>query len=83
VFEFEDTDFPALGRDAVYYVRALEEPSPKVNADTLRCERDAEGACLRTRPCRPGGSSSDECLAPERARAWSSPIFVDRAAAGA
>ena len=79
VVEFEDPDFAGAGRDSVYYVRALEEPSDHVNGDPLRCLRDADGACLSTRPCRPGGSGpdADECLASERARAWSSPIFVD------
>lgn len=79
VVEFEDPEFAAAGRDSVYYVRVLEEPSPQVNAANLRCELDANGVCRATRPCRPGagGENADECLAPERARAWSSPIFVD------
>jgi hypothetical protein len=78
--EFDDPDFTSAGRDAVYYVRALEAPSLQVNADPLRCERDADGACTATHPCRAGGSGADadECLDLERARAWSSPIFVDQ-----
>ncbi len=83
VVEFEDDDFEAGGRDSVYYVRALEEPSGLVNGDPLRCERDASGSCLETRPCRSrvrGDDSEepDECIALARARAWSSPIFVDQ-----
>jgi hypothetical protein len=79
VVEFEDVEFAVSGRDAVYYVRALEEPREHVNGDPLRCVRDADGVCLATRPCRPGGTGSDadECLAPSQARAWSSPIFLD------
>jgi hypothetical protein len=80
VVEFEDPDFLLAGRDSVYYVRAVEEPSEQINADPLRCERDANGACLSTRPCRSGGTGAeaDECLGVERARAWSSPIFLDQ-----
>jgi len=77
---FDDPDFAVAGRDSVYYVRAVEEPGEHVNADNLRCERDADGRCVATRPCRSG--DGDECLAPERARAWSSPIFVDFAGRG-
>ena len=77
--EFEDPDFGATARDNVYYVRVLEEPSELINGDPLRCERDSDGVCLSTRPCRSGTDDglADECLALERARAWSSPIFVD------
>ncbi|MFP8877357.1 MAG: hypothetical protein VCB99_10740, partial [Myxococcota bacterium] len=76
---FEDPEFGATARDSVYYVRVLEEPSELVNGDPLRCERDSDGVCLSTRPCRSGADDglADECLALERARAWSSPIFVD------
>ncbi len=76
--EFEDAEFSTAGRDSVYYVRAVEAPSPQVNGDPLRCERDPAGDCIATRPCRTGGDDADECLSPAGARAWSSPIFVDR-----
>jgi hypothetical protein len=75
--EFEDLDHAVGGRDSVYYVRAVEQATPHVNADNLRCETDASGVCVSTKPCRPG-SGSDKCLAPIGARAWSSPIFVDQ-----
>jgi hypothetical protein len=79
-FDFEDPDHAASGRDAVYYVRALQEPTPAINADTLRVERDAEGRALAVRPCHGGfrTAADDDCLAPARERAWSSPIFVDQ-----
>ena len=72
---FDDPEFTAGGRDTVYYVRAIEPPAPAVNADGIRCERDAEGRCLEATLCsrRPG----DDCLGTEEPRAWSSPIFVD------
>ncbi len=79
VVEFEDSEYAGAGRDTVYYVRALQEPTPHVNGAGLRCERDAAGNCLRVRPCRVG--AGDDCLAADQARAWSSPIFVDFAAA--
>ena len=79
VVRFEDPEFAATGRDAVYYVRALEEPSPAINGANVRTEFDADGNALRTSPC--FGSyrtdPDDDCLAPVRERAWSSPIFVD------
>ncbi len=81
VARFEDPDFAAAGRDAVYYVRALQEPTPAVNGANLRTEFDAEANALRTRPCYGDFRTSpdDDCLAPVQERAWSSPIFVDRA----
>jgi hypothetical protein len=70
---FEDRDYPVVGRDALYYVRAIQEPSPAVNADGLRC--DDEGNC---RPCYGDYRTSpeDDCLAPTEERAWSSPIYL-------
>jgi hypothetical protein len=76
---FEDAEHATAGRDGVYYARAIEEPSLAVNAANLRCEYDAEGNCLRMRPC--WGDfrtpASDECLDSNEERAWSSPIYVD------
>lgn len=78
--EFEDPDFPASDRDAVYYVRAIQEETPQINGDPLRCERDESGACIKVDRCRAGASDrTDDCLSPAEARAWSSPIFVDAA----
>ncbi len=71
--EFEDPDFVQAGRESVYYVRAFETEKPTVNAATLRCKDSANSICERTTPCTRG----DECLAPDRPRAWSSPIYVD------
>jgi hypothetical protein len=62
---FTDPVFDAGGRDAVYYVRAVEEPSLAVNYDGIRCQ-DAP--------------LDDDCLGETQQRAWSSPIFVDHAA---
>jgi len=43
VITFEDLDFRPTGRDALYYVRAIQEKTPMVNGGTLRCEYDAQG----------------------------------------
>ena len=75
VVEFEDPDFATAGRDAVYYARVLQEPTPHVNGDPLRCTRDSEGRCTAVRTC--AGDGEDACLDAAQARAWSSPIFVD------
>jgi len=72
VVQFEDPTFAATGRETLYYVRAIQEPTPAVNADPLRCERDAAGRCLEADPC-PRGR---DCLAPAEERAWSSPIHL-------
>ena len=77
---FEDPDFAGSGRDAVYYVRALEEPSLAINGANQRAEFDAEGNVLRTDPCHGGyrTDADDDCLAPVQERAWSSPIYLDQ-----
>ena len=64
------------GRDTLYYARAIEAPSLAVNADNLRCERDASGECSSIDICL-DEPDDDGCLAPTEQRAWSSPIFVD------
>jgi len=72
---FTDPDFQTSGRDALYYVRAIETPSPAVNADNLRCERDETGRCISVHACL-DVPNSDDCLADTEQRAWSSPIFL-------
>jgi hypothetical protein len=73
--EFSDPDFNTSRRDAVYYVRAIEEPSEAVNGALLDCEYDESGTCISINP-RPV-SNDDDRLSPIEERAWSSPIFVD------
>jgi len=78
--EFDDPDFVAGGRDTIYYVRAIQEPTPAVNAAGLRCTYDAQGNCTRVNPCYGDYRTpyADDCLTPNEERAWSSPIYVRR-----
>ncbi len=78
--EFEDPAFGTGGRDVLYYVRAIEESSPAVNAGGIRCQG---AACDKVKPCYGNWrtSSNDDCLSPNEERAWSSPIFLDFAKA--
>lgn len=75
---FDDPAFVAGARPALYYVRAIQEPTAQLNADNLRCTRDASGFCT-ARLCQAGyAGAGDDCLAQSEERAWSSPIFVER-----
>jgi Protein of unknown function (DUF3604) len=76
---FDDREFVEAGRDALYYVRALEEPSLAQNGNPLEPERDAEGRTVATHLCTPERIDAGGCPAPVQERAWSSPIFVDLA----
>ena len=60
--EFADDEFSLRARDAVYYVRAIEEPTPAVNGAGFATEL---------------GSPDDDRLGAVEERAWSSPIYVD------
>ncbi|GIW43558.1 MAG: hypothetical protein KatS3mg077_0840 [Candidatus Binatia bacterium] len=76
--EFEDPDYPRAGREFIYYVRALQEPTLAVNAGGLRCRYDEQGNCLEVRPCYGDYRTpyEDDCLWPNQERAWSSPIYL-------
>ena len=78
-WEFSDPDYSVAGRDAVYYVRAIQEPSPHINGENLRCELDENGRCIKVKLCNPGafGDPNDDCLSTSEPRAWSSPIFLE------
>ncbi|MGB8225195.1 MAG: DUF3604 domain-containing protein [Polyangiales bacterium] len=72
VVEFDDPSYSELGRDLLYYVRAIQEPTPTVNGGGLRCQNGECDPCygnFRT-------PAQDDCLADTEERAWSSPIFL-------
>ncbi|MAE94743.1 MAG: hypothetical protein CL910_08800 [Deltaproteobacteria bacterium] len=76
--EFDDPEFTETGRDAVYYVRAIEAPSLAIHgSNPLGCERDESGRCISVSACAGDTPADEDCLAETEARAWSSPIFVD------
>ena len=77
--EFTDPDFVQRQREMIYYVRAIQEPTPAVNGAGLRCEYDEDGLCVAVNPCYGDYRTdrSDDCLSPNEERAWSSPIYVD------
>ncbi|MDG2308579.1 MAG: DUF3604 domain-containing protein [Candidatus Binatia bacterium] len=81
VAEFDDQEFVATGRDTIYYVRAIQEPSPAVNGKNLRCSYDGDGNCIALDPCHGEDAKTDyedDCLSDIEERAWSSPIWVDQ-----
>jgi hypothetical protein len=74
--DFSDPEFLGAGREVVYYVRAVQEPTPTVNGRNLRCDDTPEGE--KCRPCYADWRvpADDDCLAPAAERAWSSPLFL-------
>lgn len=78
-FTFSDPEFAKSDRMATYYVRAIQEPSQKINADNLRCTYDENGNCVKLNICYGDERTerSDDCLATMEERAWSSPIYVE------
>ena len=77
--EFEDNEFSENSRDTIYYVRAIQEPSPVVNGGNLRCTYNEKGECIKVNICY-GDSRTDkedDCLTLSEERAWSSPIYIN------
>jgi len=76
---FEDPEYAGSGRDALYYVRALQEATPAINGTPLETRFDAEGNAVAIEPCWDGNDrAAAGCPSPVQERAWSSPIFVNQ-----
>jgi hypothetical protein len=84
VVEFDDASYVGGRRDALYYVRAIQKPSPAINAGGLRCTQDGrvgqvgQENCGHVAPCYGDWRTpeDDDCLASNEERAWSSPIYL-------
>ena len=76
--EFSDPDYKVLGREAVYYVRAIQQATPTINGGGLRCTYDEAGVCTAVNLCYGHNATDrgDDCLGPVEHRAWSSPIYL-------
>jgi len=74
---FSDPDFVSGGRDAIYYVRAIQEPSGQLNHEDLRCEDGPDGECVSVDICQGGErGEDDDCIQEGGERAWASPIYL-------
>jgi hypothetical protein len=83
-FSFSDPDYAKGKRDTIYYVKAIQEPEPTINAEPVKCERDGNGKCVKATLCYGDyRSGEDGCTAPSEHRAWSSPIYLDFRASSA
>ncbi len=70
--EFEDPWYASADREMLYYVRAIQEPTPAVNAGLLRCDGEECEPCYGDYRV----PFDDDCLSMNQERAWSSPIYL-------
>ncbi|RMF18608.1 MAG: DUF3604 domain-containing protein [Candidatus Dadabacteria bacterium] len=68
---FTDPEYATGARDAIYYIRVIQEPTPSVNGQPMKPGPDGS-----LEPC-PLHYNGDDCLSLAEERAWSSPIYVD------
>lgn len=73
--EFEDPDYAGEDRTVAYYVRAIQEEAPSVNAQNFKC-RYEDDTCVEMDPCRSTPDPDNTCMGVAEERAWSSPIYL-------
>jgi len=79
--EFEDPDYAASARPAVYYARVIQEAEALIGGDPFGCEYDRDGNCIARRYCiDQNAGPDDQCTAAAEPRAWTSPIYLERPA---
>jgi len=79
-FTFQDQDFANDQKDASYYVRAIEVPTPQINVKGGVCTFDDDGNCIDYKLCTQDWRhprNVETCSEIDEHRAWSSPIYVD------
>ena len=79
-FTFQDEDFAKDQKDASYYVRAIEIPTPQINVKGGVCTFDDNGNCVEYKLCTQDWRHPrdiETCSEIDEHRAWSSPIYVD------
>ena len=70
--EFEDPWYSSAAREVLYYVRAIQEATPAVNAGLLRCDGNQCDPCYGDYRV----PFDEDCLSMNQERAWSSPIYL-------
>jgi hypothetical protein len=76
--EFQDPDYAAGGRSALYYARVIQEAEPLIDGDPFGCEYDEQGQCIKRNYCIGKNAAPDNnCLGEAEPRAWTSPIFIE------
>jgi hypothetical protein len=76
--EFEDPEYAAEKRPALYYARVIQQAQELIVGDPFGCEYDEEGNCVKRKYCIGANAKPDNnCLAMAEPRAWTSPIFVE------
>jgi hypothetical protein len=73
--EFEDPDYAGEDRTVAYYVRAMQQETPSVNAQNFNC-RYKDDTCVEMDPCTPSRDPENTCMGVAEERAWSSPIYL-------
>ena len=78
VVEFEDPEYLASGRPALYYARVIQAAEPLISGDPFGCEYNEAGECVQRNYCVGANAEPDNlCLAEAEPRAWTSPIFLE------